>query len=98
MIRLVGNILLVVSAVEAVAFVVLYWRWADWWQSETGRHLMAFEGALALVLTLTVVRVLAGDSGPFRLARLVVFALVPVLFGQRLWLLHKAQRRRKGNG
>jgi hypothetical protein len=97
-----GSVLLVVCAAEATAFVVLYAITARWWTSEFGRHVMALMFVLMLVLDLSVVRVYAGVSLEvpwFAALRLIVFALVPIVLGQRLWLLWKVQvrdRRRSG--
>lgn len=91
MVRLVGNVLLMVLTAESVAFVVLYAWWARWWESATGRHLMAFMATFAAVLLLSVLRLVLHDSITWQVLRLAVFAGLPVVVGQRLWLLYHAQ-------
>jgi uncharacterized membrane protein len=101
--QLVGNGLVVASALLCIAFVVTYhwrtggtWRrWGAWRASEAGRHFMVSMAVFAAVLTLTAVRVIAGaelDTPWFQRLRTAVFAGVPVVFAWRLWLLIRAQR------
>lgn len=94
MIRLLGNLLVLLSAMEATAFVIVYALTAPWWRSEFGRNVQALMFAIALVLDLSVVRIFVPgsvDLAWFNILRLVVFALVPVVLGMRLWLLVKVQ-------
>lgn len=104
MIRFLGNLLIVLSAILATGFVVLYWVTAPWWRSDMGRNVQALMGVIALVLDLSVVRIFvpgALDLLWFNLLRLVVFAFVPVVLGWRLWLLWRVQvrdRRRERDG
>lgn len=96
MIRTAGNILLLLSGSLATAFVVLYWVTAPWWRTDIGRNIMSLMFAIAAVLDLSVIRVFApvtADMLWFSVLRLVVFALVPVVLGMRLWLLWKVQIR-----
>jgi hypothetical protein len=98
-IRLLGNALLLVSAALATGFVVVYLSVAQWWRSEMGRHLIAFNAVIAAVLWLSVVRVFVPGSADlvwFNWLRLVVFAGVPVVLGWRLWMLIKVQMLRRG--
>lgn len=89
--QVAGNVLFVWAAVVATASVVVHAR-VSWWRSEMGRHLMAYMGAMAIVLDLGVIRLLAGDSFAFQLVRLVTFISVPIVMTWRLWLQVKAQR------
>ena len=104
MIRVVGNLLVLLSAIEASGFVVVYWATAPWWRSPMGRNVMSLMFVIALVLDLSVVRIFvpgAVDLLWFNILRLVVFALVPVVLGMRLWLLVKVQvmdRRQERDG
>lgn len=95
MVHVIGNVLIVISALECWAFVALYHLSAPWRHSEMGRHIMTFMIVFAVVLTMLAVRVIAGigntcglDS-PFEAA---VFTAVPVVLGWRVWLLLKEQR------
>jgi hypothetical protein len=104
MIRHVGNVLLLLSALLATGFVVLYLFVARWWASEAGRHLMAFNTVIAAVLWLSVIRVFVPGSAElawFAWLRVGVFAFVPVVLGWRLWMLVRVQildRRRERRG
>jgi hypothetical protein len=94
MIRHVGNALLLLSALLATGFVVLYLFVARWWASEAGRHLMAFNTVIAVVLWLSVIRVFVPGSANvawFAWLRTGVFAFVPVVLGWRLWMLVRVQ-------
>jgi len=88
---LLGNALLVWAALVATASVVVHSR-VQWWHSIMGRHLMAYMFVVAAVLDLGVVKLVLGDSWSFALLRLVVFAGVPLVMSQRLYLQVKAQR------
>lgn len=101
MIPVLGNILLFISALIATAFVLLYAVSARWWQSEEGRHLMSFNAVISAVLWLSVIRVwvpIPPDTPWFAVLRLVVFGLVPIVLGWRLYLLVKVQILRRDNG
>ena len=89
--RLLGNALLVWAAVVATASVIVHSR-VQWWHSIMGRHLMAYMFVVAAVLDLGVVKLVLGDSWGFALLRLVVFAGVPMVMSQRLYLQIRAQR------
>jgi hypothetical protein len=89
--RLIGNVLVCLSAAIATTSVILHAR-VPWWRSEMGRHLMAYTATIAAVLDLAVIRMLIGDSWWFALLRLVVFSLVPAVTAWRVWLQIKAHR------
>jgi hypothetical protein len=89
--RQIGNILIWWAAIVGTASVVVHAR-VRWWDSEMGRHLMAYMTVIAAVLVLSVLRTIVGDSWWFALVRLIVFIGVPVAMTQRLWLQIKAQR------
>lgn len=90
---LVGSILLALAAVIATASVVVHAQ-VRWWASQMGRHLMAYMAVIAAVLDLGLIRFLFSGTGVFwfEVLRLVVFAGVPVVLGQRLYLQLKARR------
>lgn len=94
-----GNALLHLTTAEAWLFIVLYHLSAPWWRTEAGRHVMAFMGALAAVLTLSSLRLLTGPPAQpaavtwFTWLRIIVFATIPVVVGWRLWMLWRAQYR-----
>lgn len=89
--RWIGNGLILWAALVGMVSVVVHAR-VPWWRTQMGRHLMAYMLVVAAVLTLSSIRVVAGDSWGFALLRLVVFAGVPIVMSQRLWLQIKAQR------
>lgn len=94
MIAALGSFLLLVSAIEATAFVVLYWVTAPWWRTPMGRNIMSLMFVIAAVLDLSAIRVYAPITVHvlwFAVLRLIVFSLVPVVLGMRLWLLWKVQ-------
>lgn len=101
MIRLVGSILVLVAAVQALEWLYAYHRQTSggWRKSEVGRHLMAFGAAIAAVLTLAAVRIVFVDflhgSEPtwYRGFRVAVFAAIPFVLAWQRWLFVKVQRR-----
>lgn len=90
----VGNGLVVVSAVLAALIIVVYHVTARWWESEAGRHIMAFTAAVAAVLGLASVRIVAGaglDTAWFVVLRVAVFASVPVVLAWRFGIVLRDQ-------
>lgn len=87
----IGNALITWAAVVGTASVVVHAR-VRWRETQVGVHLMAYMAAFALVLDLSVIRLLLGDSDWFQMLRLAVFVAVPVAMTQRLWLQIRAQR------
>lgn len=101
---LIGSALVVVSALLAVACVAAQALLARWWETPGGRHVMAFQGVLAVCLSLWALRLAIPDGDWFQGARLVAFAGVPVVLGWRLliilrtwWGKHR-KRAREGVG
>lgn len=95
MIHLIGTIGLVAGAVAATLFCVAYHLSARWWTSPEGRHLMAFTGTLALVLTYSMWRTLTTAPPPLptgvEVVRMLTFCGVGGLLVQRCWMLARAQ-------
>lgn len=94
--QIVGNVLVIVSTLLALAIVVLYHLSSPWRRSEAGRHLMTFTAVIAVVLLLTAIRVVAGaglDTPWFQWVRTVVFVGVPIVLAWRLAILWRAQFR-----
>lgn len=97
--RVVGSVLIAISAVLAVAAVVLHQLLADWRKTEAGRHAFTFEVALALSLTLWVLRLAVPAGDWFLLVRLAAFALVPVVLAWRIRIIvqiWRSNRRKRG--
>jgi len=95
-IRILGNLLLLLSALLATGFVVVYWITAPWWRTAMGRNVFSLMAVIAAVLDLSVIRVflpVTADVLWFGILRLIVFAFVPVVLALRLWLLIKIQIR-----
>jgi hypothetical protein len=89
-----GNILLVVSALEATVFVLVYHFTATWWRSWPGRNLMGLWFVIAVVLDTSATRALLGaslDTPWFAALRLGVFCGVPLILGASLYGLVKIQ-------
>ena len=93
-IYLIGSVLLAVAGIIGTASVIVHARVA-WRSSPMGRHIMAYMVVIAAVLDLGVARMFVGQSFGFELLRLVVFAGVPLVMGQRLLLQVRAQRRER---
>lgn len=96
-----GNVLLVVTALLALACVASQALLARWWETPAGRHVMAFQSALAAVLTLWGLRVWFPDNEIIRLLRSIAFAGLPVVIGWRLTIIirtWRAKRRKHKEG
>ncbi|MER7500431.1 hypothetical protein AB0L05_27615 [Nonomuraea pusilla] len=91
--QVVGSVLIAISAVLAVAAVVLHHVLADWRRTEAGRHAWTFEAVLALSLTLWAVRLAVPEGDWFVLVRLAAFALVPVVLAWRIRIIVQIWRR-----
>lgn len=102
MITLIGDCLIVLCAVLSTACVLAYQvtTGGAWWDTEHGRHLMAFMAAITGVLLLSTVRIFAvdvlGQSDPswFQVLRLAAFASLPLVLSWRLWLILAADPKR----
>lgn len=86
-----GNVLLVLSAVPAVGSVLVYSQ-VTWWRSRWGRHLMSYMVAVALVLTLGVVRLIWHDSAWFAGLRAAAYVLTVIALWWRLLILVQSLR------
>ncbi|WP_068925056.1 putative phage holin [Planobispora rosea] len=87
----IANVLIYLSLVPALAFVVLYHLRVDWRATEMSRHVMTFMAVITSLLLVAVFRQLGGEETWFKALRLIVFAGLPYVLFQRLWLLIKAQ-------
>jgi xanthosine utilization system XapX-like protein len=99
-VRLIGNVLVWISGIEALAFVVLYWITSPWWRTPAGRSIMGLLGVLAGILLLSMLRqVVGGDTLWFAWLRVAVFACLPIEIARRTLLLIRLQlRSRRARG
>jgi len=93
--RATGSVLVVVSALLAVACVVAQAVLARWWQTSSGRHVFAFQSVLAACLGLWAARLAIPDGDWFEVARIVAFAGVPVVLAWRLQIIIRTWRSRQ---
>lgn len=97
--RQAGTVLIVVSAVLAVACVAVHSVLARWWRTPAGRHTFSFELVIASSLSLWTLRLAVPDGDWFQVVRLAAFAFVPLVLGWRLLIIvqtWRRGRRRKG--
>jgi hypothetical protein len=92
---LIGSTLLIASALLSLACVAAQALLARWWETPAGRHVMAFQGVLAAVLTLWALRVWIPDSGLIITLRSLAFACLPVVLGWRLALIIRTWRAKR---
>jgi hypothetical protein len=98
---LVGSVLVLVSALLAVACVAAQALLARWWETPGGRHVMAFQAVLAACLSLWALRLAVPDGEWFVALRLVSFACVPGVLLWRLLIIirtWRAKRREHARG
>lgn len=93
LINIAGSVLLTAAAAIATTSVIVHLR-VRWWASQMGHHLLFYMLTVALVLDLGAIRFVFSGAGVlwFELLRLAVFALVPLVLGQRLYLQLQARR------
>ena len=94
---LIGNIVLIAAAVEAVTFIALYQRLSRgaWRRDPIGRQLMAFGSVDAAVFGLAAIRIVGGaslDTGWFAWLRLATLVGIPWVLGWRILILVKINR------
>jgi hypothetical protein len=90
---LVGSALLVLTALLALACVVAQALLARWWSTAAGRHVMAFQSVLAAISGLWALRVWFPDAAWLLVARLIAFALLPVVLAWRLTIIIQTWRK-----
>jgi len=95
LVHLIGSLLVVVTALLAIACVAAQALLARWWSTPAGRHVFAFQAVLALCLGLWAARLFAPDGEWFQVARLVAFALVPWVLAWRLLIIVQTWRKRR---
>ncbi|MFJ3089005.1 hypothetical protein [Streptomyces sp. NPDC086838] len=96
--RLLNVITSGITAGMGLMFMAVYHLLAPWWRSETGRHLMAFGGAVTAFCLYTVAATAWPDLWPLRLVRTVVVLAIGALFIQRTVMVVRAQRHRVSKG
>jgi hypothetical protein len=82
----VTRILAVASAVPAVLFCFVYMS-VGWYKTPMGRHMMAFMGVWALILSLTAFVVIFGSPPWLVYLRVVVWMAINLIFWRRLVIL-----------
>ena len=95
--RWVGSGLIVCAAAVGTASVLVHLRVFDR-RSRMSRHLLGYMTAIAVVLDLSVIRLVVDDSLPLQLIRLAAFAGVLLFMAQRLYLQIRAQRETNSSG
>lgn len=105
MIHRLGDLAAMIGAGTATVTCIAYHLSARWWESEEGRHLMSFTGALALFLDWASYRIVASQQAALKpgddVTRTVIFAAIAVLLVWRFLLLGRRQiwaSWRKGSG
>ncbi|MER6581837.1 hypothetical protein [Nonomuraea sp. NPDC001023] len=92
---LIGNVLLVVTALIAWACVVSQALLARWWETAAGRHVMAFQAELAALAGLWALRVWFPDVEAIRIARSIAFVGLPIVLGWRLAIIIRTWRAKR---
>lgn len=92
MIEFAGKALVVVSAVLAIAGLVVYQVLSRWWESSYGRHVFSFQAVIAVCLSLWAARLFFPEGDWFQVPRLVAFSGVPVVLAWRIVIIIRAWR------
>ncbi len=101
MVEVVGNVLLVISALLNLELILTYHRKSqgDWRKSLMGEHAMIYMMATAVILALASARLIAvewfnhDDPTWFQVMRVATYTLLPAVFLWRRHLIVKAHRR-----
>ncbi|MFF0867614.1 hypothetical protein ACFYUV_38035 [Nonomuraea sp. NPDC003560] len=92
---LIANVVLVVTAVLALACVAAHALLARWWRTGAGRHVFAFQAVVAALTTVVALRTWFPDSDVIRTARSIAFLGLPVVLGWRLAIIIRTWRRER---
>lgn len=103
MTQLIGNVLIIASAVFGVGSAVLYGSRFPWYRSADGRHLFSYQVVIGAALGLWAGRVIAlgvwigpPESGSWPWIRLAFFAAITWVLAWRFLVIaqkHRQQRR-----
>lgn len=102
MTQLIGNILIIASAVFGVGSAVLYGTRFPWWRSADGRHLFSYQVVIGAALGLWAGRVIAlgvwigpPEPGSWPWIRLAFFAAIAWVLLWRFLKIMKAWRKQR---
>lgn len=93
----VAGLLVIIAAVPANLFPVLYTVWSNWWHTPEGRHLFFFVLGLAAMIDLSLTRRAAGEFPGYETLVAGVLLVVCYQLWRRLWLLVKYNRPRRSD-
>lgn len=91
--RLLGTILMVIAGIGLIVFPAAYHVTSDglWRHSRVGRSLMAFQGALALVMVLAIWAVFFGPLP--QVVRVIVWGVIGAVAWRQVYLLFSVKAR-----
>lgn len=89
---LIGSVLIVVTALLALACVAAQALLARWWTTSAGRHVMAFQAVIAALASLWALRVWFPNAEWLLVARLIAFACLPPVLAWRLAIIVRTWR------
>lgn len=90
--KTIGDIAFYACTGVTVLFALLYLFFAPWWQTTTGRNIMAVMGSVALAFGyFTWVIALGGLPAGFYPVRALIFASIATAIGWRVWILIRHQ-------
>lgn len=89
-----GNILLILAAIPAIASVAIYSR-VKWYKSKWGIHLMSYMIAMAAILTLGIVRMFFVDAVWFPPLRATAYTAMTGILWWRMLYVYKAYKESK---
>ncbi|MGS2641665.1 putative phage holin [Streptosporangium sp. G12] len=102
MTQLIGNILIIMSAVFGISSAALYGACFPWWASSLGRHLFSYQLVIGAALGLWAGRVIAlgvwigpPEPGSWPWIRVGVFAAIAWVLGHRLVKIVQAWRKQR---
>ncbi len=84
------------AAIASLLFVLVYLTIAPWWETSTGRNIMAVMGTVAIAFGYFAWVILAGGvPDGFYPVRALLFTGIALSISWRVWMLIRVQLRRK---
>lgn len=88
-----SNAAVILTALGALVFVIVYAVTTRWWSSAMGKHVMTFMAAILVVTMLAVISIFFGVNWPHRAAiRTGAWGSIAACLWWRVIILFQAQR------
>lgn len=86
---LVIVLIIILAAIPANLFLILYTLWTNWWDDKDSRHLFFFMAGLAGLIDLALIRRVTGPFIGYEFLAIGVYLVICSQLWRRLFLLIK---------